>query len=108
MIVNNQWLYGPVLWGILAGAGLLGLGAVIIAVPNLFGTPEYHGWRRPTMRHGEDQPASVLASPDSVLESFAGGLEEMWVPIPLIMWVVLIGVPIWLVVYLILYWMNDA
>lgn len=108
MLVNNQWPYGLVLLGILAGAGILGLGAVAVALPSLFETSGYRGGRRPRLRPGEEEQATSLLGPDSTLEGFAGGLEEAWVGMPVLMWVVIIGVPIWVIVYLILFWMNDV
>ncbi len=107
MLVNNQWPYGLILLGILAGAGLLGLGAVTIAIPRLFEASGYRGGRRPRLRRGEEEQATDLLGPDSVIEGFSGGLEEAWVGMPVIMWVAVVGVPIWVIVYLILFWMND-
>ncbi len=108
MLINNQWPYGLILLGILAGAGLLGLATVTIAIPNLFEASGYRNGRRPRLRPGEQEQATSLLGPDSFLESFPGGLEEAWVGMPVFMWVVVVGVPIWVIIYLILFWMNPT
>ena len=106
MLVNNQWPYGLVTLGILAGAGVLGLAAVTIAIPRLFEASGYRNGRRPRLRPGEEEQATDLVGPDAVLESFAGGLEEAWVGMPVFMWVTVVAVPIWVIVYLVLFWMD--
>jgi nitrate/nitrite transporter NarK len=108
VLVNTQWPYGLVLLGILAGAGVLGLAAVTLAIPRLFEASGYRGGRRPRLGPGEEEQATALLGPDSVLEGFAGGVEEAGVGMPVFMWVTVVAVPIWVIVYLILFWMNDA
>lgn len=105
MMIDNTWPFGLLLLGILAGAGILALFAVSFATQSTLEASGYRGGRRPN-RPGGLERAADMVGPDSSLEGFVGGIEELWTGMPIIMWVTVIGVPIWVIVYLILFWEN--
>ncbi len=106
MMINNGWPYGLILLGVLAGGGVLALFSVGFAIQRGFDASGYVGGRRPRRPGGLEQ-ASDMVGPDRILVTFPQGIEELWTGMPFLMWVVIIGVPIWVILYLILFW-NDV
>jgi hypothetical protein len=106
MMINNGWPFGLILLGVLAGAGILALFSVGFAIQRPFEAPGYRGGRRPR-RPGGVERASDMVGPDRIVYTFADGIEELWTGMPILMWVVIIGVSIWVIVYLVLFW-NEV
>ena len=104
-MIDNTWPFGEIILGILAGGGLLALFSVGFAIQRGFEAPGYVGGRRPRRPGGVEQ-ASDMVGPDRIVYTFAGGIEELWTGMPFLMWVVVIGVPIWVIVYLIFFWSD--
>lgn len=105
MMINNGWPYGLITLGILAGVGIALLFSVGFAVQRGFEAPGYEGGRRPR-RPGGVERASDMVGPDRIVRTFAGGIRELWTGLPILMWILIVGVPIWVIVYLILFWGN--
>lgn len=103
MLTSNSWPYGLITLGILAGTGILLLFSVALAVQRTIEASGYQGGRRPR-RPGGVERASDMVGPDRALLSFSGGIDELWTGLPILMWIVIIGVPIWVIAYLILFW----
>lgn len=106
MMIDNTWPYGLIVLGVLAGGGILALFAVGFAIQHGFEASGYMGGRRPRRPGGVEQ-ASDMVGPDRIVASFPGNVDELWTGMPFLMWVVIVGVPIWVIVYLILFW-NDV
>ena len=102
-MINNSWPYGLIVLGVLAGGGILALFAVGFAIQRTLEASGYRSGRRPR-RPGGLERADDMVGPDRIVLSFSDEIDELWTGMPILMWVVIIGVPIWVIVYLALFW----
>jgi hypothetical protein len=99
MTQNVLDIWGEIV-GIVAGAGVLIVFAVAIAIK----------WRPKTLpgsaghREKGDEEAGETIRPDGYIDSFAGVIEEAGGGLPPVMRIAIPGILIWWLVTLILYW----
>ncbi len=106
MLTDNTWPFGLITLGILAGAGIVGLFAVAFAIQRTIEASAYRNGRRPGRPEGVER-ASDMVGPNRIIQGFPGDIEELWTGMPILMWIAVVGVSIWVIVYLILFW-NEV
>ncbi len=100
MIANFVPL-GNIALGVALGAGVLLIFAMAIAIPR-----QTVG-RKPGSRNRRargEEAAGIDVRPDGYIDVFANVIEEAGGGLPFVVWISLIGIPIWWLAYLILYW----
>jgi hypothetical protein len=90
----------PETLGVIAGALALFLFALALVWP--LRTPQPAASRG--HRKGEDETSSEEVRPDSYIDTFAHTISESGGPLPLALKVVSVGIVVWWLVYLILFW----
>lgn len=100
---QDLWL---VFSGVAFAAFVLGLGAVTFVLPHLrLGKPPASKGHRPGGDGAEQQASGgETVAPDGYIDSFANIIEEAGGGLPVLVWVALIGIGLWWLLYLILFW----
>jgi hypothetical protein len=97
---------GLIAVGVLFGAFVLLVGAVSFALPRFISgrAPGSRGHRPPEQEASQQQQKGETVAPDGYIDTFANVIEEAGGGLPTIVWVAIIGVGLWWLAYMILFW----
>jgi hypothetical protein len=99
-MTQNAMQIGPELFGVGTAALILFLFALALALPH----------RRPTLpgssghREEGNEDASEIIRPDGYIDSYNRKIEEAGGSLPWVVWLAVVGVLLWWLSYLLLFW----
>ena len=103
-MVQNVLDIVPEVLSVLAGVFVLMLFAIAFAIPKRGGVLPGSSGKKQGPEGSPASPHSETVKPDGYIDSFGRQVSEAGGGLPVLAWIALIGIPLWWLVYLILFW----